>query len=119
MGKYSLMQASQNMKTWDAKKIQPADVVPLNRRTKRETSMNEVQRIYKYLFGTTKGFTKFINGLKGLYPNAQIMYGKQMEWCFDRDAVWQYMLNDERVRQRLKAFKIDSYDDMINRTTNY
>ena len=119
MAKYSIKHAAQNIKNLEKRVVQPAGVIPLNNKTKRETCLNEVKRIHIFLFGNTKGFTAISNKIKERYPEAKTYKGKNVEWNFGRDEIWEFLMKEEKYRDRLGKFKIDNYDELIYRTSRY
>ena len=78
----------------------------------RTNSLKEAERLYVYLLGSTKGWDPFKKKLQRLQPEAKRMRGKNVEWHFDTEFLWDMFNENEKMRNIIEKRKIESMEEM-------
>ena len=87
--------------------------------TNRTNSLNEMKRIYVWLTGVTKGLDPFANALKEAFPGARRHVGKNVEWHFDQDELWAFLLADVKLARILEHRRVRDFEDLCIQASVY
>lgn len=82
----------------------------------RTNSLNEVKRIYLYLNGNMQGYSMFDLELKKGQPEAEVARGKNVEWNFSEDYLWEKLNQHEKFAKTLKAMRLNSMEELTYKT---
>jgi hypothetical protein len=85
----------------------------------RTNSLAEMKRIYVWLTGTKKGVYEFEARLKEEFPGAKRMRGKNVEWYFSQDALWEFLLADPRFVKVIEARRVSDFEELCARAYVY
>jgi len=116
MNKRSLKQEADIINYMDNKYSKRIDKKYVSHRT---NSIAELKRVYIYLIGNMKGFTPFENKMKEKYPEAKSYRGKNVEWNFIYEDIWEELMQHEKMSQIIKAKKIDNYEELCDKAGKY
>ena len=85
----------------------------------RLTSLAEMNRIYVYFVGNTKGIAVWQNELKTLYPEAERNMGLNTIWEFDAEKVWAVIQAKDSWKRMLDKQRIESFWELSLRVSPY
>lgn len=80
--------------------------------TNRTNSLAEMKRIYVWLTGVTRGLGPFERTLKETYPGAERHIGKNVQWHFNQDDLWEFLMAEERFARIIKHRRIRDFEDL-------
>ena len=78
--------------------------------------MNEVKRIYLYLNGNMQGYSRFDFELKKGQPEAEVVRGKNVEWSFSEDYLWEKLNQHEKFAKILRAMRLHCMEELTHKT---
>ena len=82
-----------------------------------QTNLAEMERIYLYFTGKTKGMSEWKSKLKELFPEAQRIRNGVTSYDFDPDKIWETILQVEAWRPMIEKQRINSFWELSIKVT--
>lgn len=85
----------------------------------RLTSLAEMNRIYVYFMGNTKGIAEWQNELKTSFPEAAGSFGANTVWNFDAEKVWAFIQTKAKWKMMLEKNRISDFWELSLKVSPY